>query len=709
MSEVVTLSKRGRIGVVAVENPPVNAISQAVRQGLVDCIQAADADDEIAALVLHCEGRTFMAGADIREFGKPLAPPSLPGLINAIEQLSKPVVAALHGTALGGGFEISLGCHFRCAAPSARMGFPEVLLGLIPGAGGTQRAPRLMPVADALDLMISGSPMGAPDALAKGLVDEIVEGDLLDGAIARAERQLDENAPIRRVSEIALAPDSVEPGFFDAYRKSMARRTRGYFAPERIVESVENVFRMAFSEGATREQELFSECMDSPQSAGMRHVFFAEREVAKIPDIPKDTATRPVEKAAVIGAGTMGGGIAMNFANAGIPVTVLEVESAALDRGLGVVRANYENTMRKGRLSEDDVERRMGLITGTLEFADLAGADLVVEAVFENMDLKKQVFTRLEQVCKAGAIIASNTSTLDVDEIAAITNRPGDILGLHFFSPANVMRLLEVVRGEKTSPEVLATCMQVARAIRKIGVVSGVCYGFIGNRMLEGYLRECGFMLLEGASAEQIDEVIYDFGLPMGPNAMMDLAGQDVGAKIRVERRATGDLPDDERYGLVSDKIVALGRHGQKTRAGVYKYESGSRAPIPDPEVVALIETEAARLGIERREFGHDEILERCLYPLINEAALILEEGIALRPGDIDIVWINGYGFPPYRGGPMFYADTVGLKTIHERMLAYGETLGNEHGYWTPAPLLEELAASGRDFSEWARTRSSSN
>jgi 3-hydroxyacyl-CoA dehydrogenase len=705
MTGCVTLSARGEIGVITVDNPPVNAISQAVRQGLLEAIRAAEADDSIRAVVLHCAGRTFMAGADIREFGKPPAHPPLPEVIGVIESLDKPVVAALHGTALGGGFETALGCHYRCAVPSARVGFPEVNLGLLPGAGGTQRAPRLMPIADALDLMISGRPIDAGSAQAKGLVDELIEDDLLEGAVAYAERLVAQAAPPRRASALEIDAGAAGAGFFDEYRTSIARRTRGLLAPEHIVRCVENALSLPFAEGAARERELFRECMASPQSAALRHVFFAEREVARIPGVSESVERRPIANVGIIGAGTMGGGIAMNFANAGLPVTVLETEQAVLERGLAVVRGNYEATVKKGRLGEAEAQTRIGLITGTLDYADLAGADLVIEAVFENMDVKKQVFARLDAVCKAGAILASNTSTLDVDEIAASTARPADVLGLHFFSPANVMRLLEVVRGEKTAPDALVTCMDMAKRIRKIGVVSGVCYGFIGNRMLEGYTRESAFMLLEGAKAEHVDQVIHGFGLPMGPHAMMDMAGQDVGAKIRAERRAAGTLPDDPRYGLVGDRLAAMGRHGQKSSAGVYRYEPGSRTPIPDPEVEAMIAAEAARLGVEPRAIDEEEILARCLYPLINTGARILQEGIALRPSDIDIVWINGYGFPPYRGGPMFYADAIGLDRVHSTLLDLGRRLGNEHGYWTPAPLLIELAESGSTFAQWNSAR----
>ncbi len=695
MSEVVRFERQGEIGVITIDNPPVNALSHAVRSGISEAIAKAGADDAVRAVILICAGRTFIAGADITEFGKPLAPPDLVTVIKEIESLPKPVVAAIHGTALGGGLETALACHYRCAVPSARLGVPEVKLGILPGAGGTQRLPRLIGVKPALDMILSGDPLPASKALELGLIDEMIDGDLLDGAVAYARRLLEENAPLRRIRDMEVK-DPPAPGFFDEYRRAIAARTRGYFAPERCIRAVEGALSLPFDEGLKNERALFVECLNSKESAALRHVFFAERQVARIPDIPKDTRKREIARAAVIGAGTMGGGIAMNFANAGIPVTVLEVNDDALRRGLEVIEGNYARSVSRGRLTRDEMDRRMGLISGTLDDAELGDADIVIEAVFENMALKKEVFAKLDEVCKPGAILATNTSTLDVNEIAAATSRPQDVIGTHFFSPANVMRLLEIVRGEKTARDVVATTLALAKKLRKVGVVVGVCYGFVGNRMLEGYLREAEFLLLEGATPEQVDAALYDFGMPMGPFAMSDLAGIDVGYRVRQERK--GQRPEDARVGAIADRLYEIGRYGQKTQAGFYRYEAGDRTPKSDPEVHELIERESARLGIERRQIDAQEIVERCIYPLINEGARILEEGIALRPGDIDIVWIYGYGFPPYRGGPMFHADLVGLQTIYSRILDFAE---RDARYWQPAPLLQRLAEAGQSFADY--------
>ena len=699
MSEVVYSNTGGRVGVIKIDSPPVNALSQQVREGIMLALQQAIDDAACQAIVLKCAGRTFIAGADIREFGRPPAAPYLPDVVAALEACPKPVVAAIHGTALGGGFEIALGCHYRVASSDARVGLPEVKLGLLPGAGGTQRLPRLIGVQAALPMMMSGEPVNAEKALALGAVDHVAAQELLGEAIAFAGKLLDEKAPLRRLCDVQIDPASVPEDYFAGFRAASARKTRGYFSPERIIEAVQAAVELGFDEGMKRERELFNACLQSPESAALRHVFFAEREAGKIEGVDKDTAIRNIERVAVIGAGTMGGGIAMNFAGMGMPVHIVDVDAGAIERGLAVVRDNYMRGVQKGRMSQAQFDRLMQLFIPTTDYADLGDVDLVIEAVYENMALKKEIFKRLDRVCKAGAILASNTSTLNLDEIARSMARPQDVVGMHFFSPANIMRLLEVVRGAETAPDVLATVMKLAKRIGKVGVVSGVCHGFIGNRMLEGYIREAGLMLLEGARPEQIDRVLYDFGMPMGPIAMGDLAGIDVGAKVREERRRNGTFPADERFGLVADKLVAMGRCGQKTSAGVYRYESGSRIPLPDPEVESLIDREARRLGIVQRDFGDDEILTRCIYPLINEAARILEEGIARRAGDIDVVWINGYGFPPYRGGPMHYADSLGPSKIYDRICRYRETLGNEFGYWEPAPLLEKLAKEGGKFS----------
>ncbi len=691
MSEAVRFTREGEIGVITVANPPVNALSQPVRAGLEAAVETGLADAAVQAMVLICDGATFIAGADIREFGKPLAEPSLVPVIDTMEGASKPIVAAIHGTALGGGLEVALGCHYRVAVPGARVGLPEVNLGLLPGAGGTQRLPRLIGAEKALDLMVQGTHVPAAEALRLGILDALIEGDLEAGALAFARRVLAEHRGVKRASERPVAP--VAADFFTNYEAGIARRLRGFKAPFHIIKAVEAAVTLPFAEGMQREARLFQELMSSSESRAQRHVFFAEREVAKVPGLPKDVAQREIRSAAVIGAGTMGGGIAMNFANAGIPVTVLEISREALDRGLAVVRKNYEATAGKGRLTAADVERRMSLIRPTTDYADIAQADLVIEAVFENMDVKKEVFRQLDAVCKPGAILATNTSTLDVDEIASVTRRPQDVIGMHFFSPANVMRLLENVRGRKTADDVIATVMNLSRRIGKIGVLVGVCDGFVGNRMLHQRTREAMFLVEEGARPEQIDRVLYDFGFPMGPFAMADMAGLDVGYRVRQERRKAGKVePRDSRW---IDQIVELGRHGQKTGAGIYRYQDG-RTPLPDPEIQELIARCAREAGVTQRVIGDQEILERCLYPMVNEGAKILEEGIAARPLDIDIIWINGYGFPAYRGGPMFWADQIGLENIVAAYRRYAEQFGAH--YWTPAPLLEKLAGEGKGF-----------
>ncbi len=700
MSEFVNLSAQGRIAVIEINSPPVNALSQIVRQGIMKQLQLAIDDKTVEAVVLICAGRTFIAGADIREFGLPPMEPYLPQVVAALEASPKPLVAAIHGTALGGGFEIALGCHYRVARTDAKVGLPEVKLGLLPGAGGTQRLPRLIGVQAALPMIMSGDPVGAEKAMKLGVIDHVVEDDLLSEAITFAKKMLDKGAPLRRLSDIKIDPESIPESYYEEFRAANARKTRGFFAPERIISAVQAAAELPFEKGIKRERELFIECMQSPESVALRHVFFAERQAARVAGLAKDTPLRRIESVAMIGAGTMGGGIAMNFANKGIPVYMVDVSVMAIERGLDVVRANYMRGVEKGRMSLSQLETLMQLFIPVTNYKDLADVDLVIEAVFENMAVKKEIFKRLDGVCKPGTILASNTSYLDLDEIAQVTSRPQDVVGMHFFSPANIMRLLEVVHGAETAPDVMATVMKLARRIGKVGVVSGVCYGFIGNRMLESYIREAGFLLLEGAKPEQIDRVLYEFGMPMGPIAMGDLAGMDIGASIREERRRNGTFPADERFGLVADKLVAMGRCGQKTGAGVYRYKAGSRTPYPDPEVQTLIQNEAAKLGINQRLISDEEVLTRCIYPLINEGARILQEGIAQRASDIDVVWINGYGFPAYRGGPMHYADRVGLKGIYDQICSYRESLGNEFAYWEPAPLLEKLALKGGKFAD---------
>jgi 3-hydroxyacyl-CoA dehydrogenase len=690
ITQSVDLGTRGRAAVLTVDNPPVNALSQHVRKGLHDGIKQAIGDGAVQAIVIACAGRTFIAGADITEFGKPPLEPGLHTVLDLIEGSPKPVVAAIHGTALGGGLEVTLACHYRVGVKGARFGLPEVKLGLLPGAGGTQRLPRVVGPQKALQMIVSGDPIGADEALRVGLIDEIVDGDLTAAGVAFAERALAEKRPLRKIRDLddKIAPARGKPEIFAEFRKSVARQTRGFRAPENCIKAVEAAVNLPFAEGIKRERELFLELMSSPESKAQRYFFFAEREAAKIPDVPADTPAKDIKKAAVIGAGTMGGGIAMNFANAGIPVTVVEVAQDALDRGLGIVRKNYEATASRGRLTQADVEKRMGLITGTTDFKAAGDADIVIEAVFEEMPIKKEVFAKLDAVCKPDAVLATNTSTLDVDEIASATKRPESVIGTHFFSPANVMRLLENVRGQKSSKTTVATAMAVGRRIGKVPVLVGVCYGFVGNRMLHQRGLQAEKLILEGAAPHQVDRVLTDFGFPMGPFAMGDLAGLDVGWRIRKGRGAKAP---------VADRICELGRFGQKTGAGYFKYEKGDRTPIPDPEVEKIIVDVATSMGITRRPIGDDEILQRLLYPMVNEGAKILEEKIAIRASDIDVIWVYGYGWPVYRGGPMFWADSIALKAVRDRLLEFKKQSGD--AFWTPAPLLDRLANEGKGFT----------
>ena len=697
MTSPVSYKRQENVAVIISDNPPVNALGQAVRQGLVDGVERAAADPQVKAVVIRCAGRTFFAGADIREFGKPPLDPPLRQVHEVIEGCTKPVVAAIHGTALGGGFETALACHYRIALPSAKVGTPEVNLGLLPGAGGTQRLPRLVGVENALEFVVFGRPVGAGKALEMGAIDEIADGDLEADAIAYAERLAAKGASLRKISEMPISQTPETEAAIANFRARIAKERRGFFAPERCIDAVEAAVTLPFDEGMVKERALFTECMEHPQSRAQRHAFFAERETGSVPGIDKDTPRREIKSVAVIGAGTMGTGIAMTFANAGFPVTVLEVSEEALERGLGVMRRNYEASAKKGRIEPADVDRLMGLVKGTTDYAALSGADLVIEAVFEDMELKQEVFRRLDNVAREGAILATNTSTLDVDRIAGVTRRPGDVIGLHFFSPANVMRLLEVVRGDKTGNDVIATVMKLAKRLGKVAVLSGVCYGFIGNRMLDAYAREAERMLLEGATPVQVDKALYDFGMAMGPFAMFDLAGLDVAYKTRVAHRNI--RPRDPAYYHVGDLLAEMGRHGQKTGKGYYQYEAGSRKPVPDPEVESLIREEARKLGIEQRSFTDEKIVARCIFPAIDEGARILEEGIALRPGDIDTVWINGYGFPVYRGGPMFHGGEVGLDKVLTALKSYRETYGDS--FPKPSRLIEKLAVSGKTFADW--------
>ncbi|PCF96107.1 3-hydroxyacyl-CoA dehydrogenase NAD-binding domain-containing protein [Vreelandella nigrificans] len=696
MSEVVSYSRKGQVGIISVNYPPVNALGQAVRSGLLEAVKQGQADDEAEALLLVCEGRTFIAGADIREFSKPRQEPSLPDVIEAFENSTKPIIVALHGTALGGGLELAMGCHYRVALPSAKVGLPEVKLGLLPGAGGTQRLPRLCGAQKALEMITSGDFLSASEALEHGIVDAVTESsDIAAEGLAYAEQAITKGWPVRRVRDLeGKLETGRDSDVFEQFRTTLQQRARNLFSPFKCVDAVEAAFQLPFEEGLKRERELFLACMESPQRAGLVHAFFSERDVAKVPDLPTDTPVRDIQRVGIIGAGTMGGGIAMNFANVGIPVCLLEAQQEALDRGIAMIRQNYENSARKGRLTTTQVEERMALIEPTLSYSALADVDLVIEAVFEDMAIKKQIFSRLDEVCKPGAILASNTSTLSIDEIASTTRRPEDVVGMHFFSPANVMKLLENVRGEKTSDEVKATVMAIAKRIKKVGVLVGNCYGFVGNRMLHRRGAEAIQLVNDGATPQQVDKVLTDFGFPMGQFAMSDLAGIDVGYRIRQERRKAGE----EVPPTWMDKLAEQGRFGQKTQAGTYRYKEGSRKPIPDPEVEALIRQFREEQGITARAIDDQEILERCLYVMINEGAKILEEGIATRALDIDITWIYGYGFPAYRGGPMFWADQQGLEQILDGIRRFHAQPGGEQ--WRPAPLLERLVAEGKRFAE---------
>ncbi|WP_027549550.1 3-hydroxyacyl-CoA dehydrogenase NAD-binding domain-containing protein [Bradyrhizobium sp. Cp5.3] len=692
MSEVVKLERHDEIGIVTVDSPPVNALSAAVRGGILDCIKAAVADPAIKGIVLTCAGRTFIAGADITEFGKPPKAPALNDVLSEIENSPKPVVAAIHGTALGGGLEVALACHFRVAVKEAKLGLPEVKLGLLPGAGGTQRLPRAVGPELAVKMIVGGDPIGATEALKNGLIEEIVEGPA-PGGEAFVRKLLAEKRPLRRLrdDDSKIAAAKADRSIFTNAVAAMTKKARGLEAPFAAADAVGYAIDLPFDEGLKKEREGFLKLVASDQSKAQRYAFFAEREANKIAGVPEGTKSRPVNRVAILGAGTMGGGIAMSFANAGIPVTLIETGEEQLKRGMGIMQKNWEATAARGGIPADAPAKRMALINGVVGIENVGDADLVIEAVFETMAVKKEVFGKLDQFVKPGAVLASNTSYLNIDEIAKSTKRPQDVLGMHFFSPANVMKLCEIVRADKTAPDALVTAVSIARKIAKVPAVVGVCDGFVGNRMLAQRSKQSEKLLFEGALPQQVDAVVTKFGMPMGPFAMGDLAGLDIGWRSRKDRGIKSEI---------ADALCEAGRFGQKTGKGYYKYEAGSRSPLPDPEVEKLIDETLLRLGRKKRVVSDEEILERMMYPMVNEGAKILEEGIAARPSDIDVVWLYGYGWPIYRGGPMFWADTVGLKHIADRLAFYAKETNDPS--LEPAPLLKKLAAEGKTFASLA-------
>lgn len=700
MSDLVQYSVDKDIAIVTINNPPVNAISLGVPEGIAEAIEKIAADSNIRAAVVIGGGRTFIAGADINEFNKIITSGQKPRdeglhpLLLKVEDSRKPVVMAIHGNAFGGGLEVAMAGHYRIAAPNAQLGQPEVKLGLIPGAGGTQRLPRLVGPAQAVEMCASGNPISAQQALQYGLVDWLMDGELLAGAVAFAREIASKPFSKTRDRNEKLGTAEQNAPIFASAHEMARKKQRGLSAPLKAIESVEAATRLPFDEGCRLEAKLFLECLFSEQSKALIHVFFGEREVAKIPDVPRETPTIPIKQAAVVGAGTMGGGIAMVLANAGIPVLLKETDLAALNGGIATIQKNYATSVQRGRLTQQFVEERLGMIKPTLTYEGFSEVDLVIEAVFEGMSIKKQVFGELDKIAKPGAILASNTSTLDIDEIAQATSRPQSVIGTHFFSPANVMRLLEVVRGRMTSKEVIATCMQLSKRLGKIGVLVGNCRGFVGNRMFHPYRREAQFLVEEGARVEDVDRALYDFGMAMGPLATGDLAGLDVGWRIRKEYRHL--QPAGVRQPFAEDLLCEMGRYGQKTFAGWYRYDE-ARRPSPDPEVEQLIRQWAAKKGVPQRQISPAEIVDRCILALVNEGARVLEEGIALRAVDIDIIYVNGYGFPAYRGGPMWYADSLGLRTVYDRIVQ----LHQQHGaLWQPAPLLKQLATENRKFSD---------
>ncbi|NEX62266.1 3-hydroxyacyl-CoA dehydrogenase NAD-binding domain-containing protein [Noviherbaspirillum galbum] len=684
----------GSVAVITLNNPPVNGLGHATRSAIVDGMRKALNDDAVKAVVITGAGKAFSGGADIKEFNSPKASaePTLHTVINVVENSEKPVVAAIHTVCMGGGLELALGCHYRVVSPGAQIALPEVKLGILPGAGGTQRLPRVLGLEMALNMIVSGNPVPSEKLAKTKLFDQLADGDLMEAAIAFANKVADAR-PLPKVRDIKIDYPNHE-GFLQFSRNTVRAMAGPFPAPVKCIDAVEAAVTKRFDDGLRYERELFTELVQTPESKALRHAFFGERAASKVPDVPEDTPTREIKSAAVIGAGTMGGGIAMNFANAGIPVTILEMKQEALDKGLATIRKNYENTLKKGKLTQEKFDQRVGLIKGTLSYEEIGQADIVVEAVFEEMGVKEQVFKKLDQVMKQGAILASNTSTLDVDKIASFTSRPQDVIGLHFFSPANVMKLLEIVRGEKTGKDVLATSLKLAKKIKKTGVVSGVCDGFIGNRMIEQYSRQAGFLLEEGALPEQVDKAIEKFGFAMGPFRMGDLAGNDIGWAIRKRRYI--EKPDIT-YSKTADLLCEMGRYGQKTSAGWYDYKPGDRKPYPSQVVNDMIVKHSADLGIQRRKISDEEIVQRLVFALTNEGAKILEEGIAMRASDIDMVYLTGYGFPLFRGGPMLYADIVGLQNVVMTMERFAR--GRHGEAWKPAPLLARLAAEGKSFN----------
>jgi 3-hydroxyacyl-CoA dehydrogenase len=699
MNEVVRYEAVGRTGLITIDNPPVNAVSQAMRAGLVRCFEKAASDEAVDAVVLTCAGKTFIAGADLTELDGEVGEPGYHETLGRIEAMQKPVVAALHGTALGGGVEVALACHYRVASASTRLGFPEINLGLVPGAGGTQRLPRLIGVRPALEMFQSGAPLDAQRARETGLIDAIADGDLVPFAIQYAENLASQKKGIRRTCELPLTRDAATTEFLQAERERMRNAMPDRVVPLMDIDAVEAALDLPFADGLKKEREISDASLDTTESKAMRRLFFAERQTSRIPGVASDGA-KDIRSGAIVGAGTMGRGIAMAFANSGIPVILLDVDRKNVDAGIEAIRSEYDRRVSRGRMSAGDAKDRLGLISGSVNYDDVSDADVVIEAVFESMSLKQQIFSKLDAHCKKGAVLASNTSTLDILEIASATSRPQDVVGLHFFSPAQVMRLLEVVRSDKTSDAVLATAMNLGGKLKKVAVLSANHYGFIGNRMMDPYGREAERLLLEGATPRQVDNALEKFGMAMGILAVFDMAGVDVGVRVREERKAF--LPDDPGFYRSSALLVENGMLGQKSGAGFYRYQPGSRERYDNPEALAMFAAEAKRLGIAQRDIGDEEIVERCVYALVNEGACVLEEGVAMRAADVDVVYTSGYGFPRYRGGPMFYGDTVGLRNIVEKMQHFAATFDPQ--YWQASKLLQELADKNMKLADFSNT-----